>query len=292
MSVGHGHQHQHKTNAKSGPARMATTQEEFRKEISRRFRNLRGAVRVTIVENDALRLNTPDGPRHPRDLVNVEPAETFDFPTDDQAEKIEAFDRWFERASGEAILEPLSREDIRQGRHYTSPHMRTSYENGIEWADSQMSKAGFDVGGNDIDVVTQLPQHKEALRTVYLRSYSQLEGITTGMQSDLSRILSDEMRRGAGSREIAREITGEMRSIENTRAKVLARTEVMNAHAQATGQRYKQFGVELVDILTFDPCDRCAGWAADNPHPVDEVQGAMPFHPNCVCAMTVHRNNT
>lgn len=269
---------------------MATAQDEFLREVRRRFREVRGATRKTIVDNDALRLKgSDDGPRHPRDLVNVDPAQSFDFQTD--AERIQAFNAWFDDAVDRGILEQLDREDVIAGRHFTAPYMDSSYEKGLTWADKQLAEVGFEVGGTSIDAVMQLPNHRDALQTLYTRSYRQLNGITTDMESEISRLMTNELAAGAGPRRIARELTGSIRTFEKTRANVFARTEVMNAFAQANGERFKQYGVEQVDILTHQPCNVCADARDSGPYPVSEAQSMLPFHPNCVCTMQPHRTN-
>ena len=92
---------------------MATTQDAFRKELERRFRKLRGVLRETIVENDALKL--------PVERVNVEPARDFKFV---ERSREEAFREWWDRQVEEGFLEPLPSGAVRRGEHYSASYVR------------------------------------------------------------------------------------------------------------------------------------------------------------------------
>jgi hypothetical protein len=82
-------------------------------------------------------------------------------------------------------------------------------------------------------------------------------------------------------------MTEEIRDIEATRARVLARTEVMHSHNAAAARRYQERGVEQVEILPDDPCPICRALVADNPYPASEAAGLVPgrTHPRCECTI-------
>lgn len=270
-------------SSKSGPARVATLQDEFRIEVERRLRAIRGAVRKTIVDNDALRISQSAKSTDPRSLVNqptVDPEENFPFGTD--SAKIDGFMEWFEDSMDEAFLERTDAEAIRNGEHWTAAHIREAYEDGIEWADARANEAGIPTGAS---TVTRLPAHPEALRTLYTRTYEELDNLTNDAATNVRRVLTDGFDEGLGPHAIARNLTDEISTLQRTRGRRIARTEVMNAHVKAAGTRYQEYGVTKVKILTSNPCPQCVAFKSNEPYKVGEAMSGLPVHPNCVCTI-------
>jgi SPP1 gp7 family putative phage head morphogenesis protein len=74
------------------------------------------------------------------------------------------------------------------------------------------------------------------------------------------------------------------------RARVLTRTEVISAHAEATLNSYTEAGLEGVEIdaefsSTDDNkrCPKCADLER-RVYTIAEARGVIPVHPNCRCA--------
>ena len=282
-----------RTNAsmsKSGPSRMATTQDNFRKEIERRFKALRDALSLLIEERNELDLpaNQIDesGPNGPRDIVQQSPADIVDdFEFSTRAGREASFQTWWEDAVESSLIEPIDRDAILNGEHYSAAHLDNGYKKGIKWADPRLKEFGVDIDDVDVATTFELPIHQDTARTLYTRTYGQLESVAEHTEQEVARILTDEVAAGEGPRSIARTLTNEVQSIQRTRGRMVARTEVMNAHAYATGNRYQEYGVEWANIITFEPCSQCVEFRDGGPYPVREVQSALPIHPNCVCAM-------
>ena len=286
---GHGAGRTNATESRSGPAKMATQQEVLRREISRRFRALRGAIRTTVTENDALRIKGADTstPTAPRDLVNaaddITPGDGFQFETN--AGRQEAFLNWFRDALDRGLIERSDLATARAGEHWTATYVESSYGRGLNWGTKQARAAGLDVDGITIGQALNRPVHRKALETLYTRAYSQLDGIGNAAEQRIARVLSNELASGSGTKKMARALTSEVSAIEGNRGITFARTETMNAHAQATGRRFQELGIEKANVATSNPCAQCRAYAANGPYPVKEVMAALPVHPNCVCAM-------
>lgn len=277
--------HSHRTNvsSKSGPVRMATTQDAFRKELERRLRALAGALRETIVSNNALELPiTQPGEREVTQQEMPEAAQDFDFET---RTRLEAFSTWWNEQTDKTFLEPLDREDVGQGKHYSAAHIDRGYERGIKWADTRSREFGVDVPDVEVSSVIQRPVHQEAVETLYTRTYGELKTADARLENSMARILTDEVQAGRNSREIGDMMADELRTIRRSDARRIARSEVMNAHVQATGTRYNELGVEWAGIVTYDPCEKCEAFQAGAPYRISEVRAALPVHPNCVCGM-------
>jgi SPP1 gp7 family putative phage head morphogenesis protein len=262
------------------PAETEGIQDEYRRDLARRIRKLRGVLRETIVENDALgikggyetRLNDED---------DISSREEFDFEQapPKQVEFRKQLREWID----EGILEPTDIEEIEEGRHYTAIYIDSAYAQGMAFANGLLIQKDVDVPDEDFQTVVSRPIHASTLETLYSRNYEGLEDITEDMDRSISRILTEGFRKGWGTRKLADEITKEVRDIQHTRARALARTEVMNAHNEGTLNRYDSFGVEQVEILTHTPCPICQRIEDGDPYTVSEATGLIPAHPNCVC---------
>jgi len=182
------------------------------------------------------------------------------------------------------------------------------YKRGVVRARQELKRAGYKVptlaetGG--IGIAMQQPFHAERVSLLYNRTFDDVKGITNAMSGQISRVLSQGMAEGKGPREIARlltrTITGPSGDLGLTdtlgrfipakrRARMLARTETIRAHADATLEEYKSWRVEGVVVkaeLTTAGDDRvcvtCQGLEGTT-YTIDEAQGIIPVHVNCRC---------
>jgi SPP1 gp7 family putative phage head morphogenesis protein len=74
---------------------------------------------------------------------------------------------------------------------------------------------------------------------------------------------------------------------------MLARTEIISAHAEASLNSYEEAGLEGVnvkaEVLTAGDdrvCEICADLEDGGPYSMDEARGLIPAHPNCRCVLT------
>lgn len=288
---GYGHAHVN-VSSKSGPARMATAQDDLRKAFARRFRAIRGALRTTVIDNDALHLREssppPGQPRRPRDVLNdaddVDAAESFPFATD--PDRLSGFREWFDETIDVGLVEPLPDDAVREGRHYTADHVTSAYRDGLQWADVRAREAGIAAETASIEAVIRRPPHQESLEVLYSRTFDELEGIGDEMARDMNRILADGLQAGENPRVIGDRMAGELRDIQRGRGRRVARTEVMNAFHQGNGTRMQELGVQEVRIATRDPCPLCIALREGGPYTVEEAMGALPRHPNCYAGDT------
>jgi len=94
--------------------------------------------------------------------------------------------------------------------------------------------------------------------------------------------------------DIASLVAGRIDAIGLNRARMIARTEIVRAHAEGTLDRYEQYGVSAVGALVeWDSgahCPICTGLQQrDNGYgpgvyTLEQARGLIPVHPNCTCA--------
>lgn len=100
--------------------------------------------------------------------------------------------------------------------------------------------------------------------------------------------LADLLARGALDGDSVDSMGRDIRDLldDPSRAYMIANTELNRAVTAATLDTYRQNGVEMFDVLVFNPCPDCSDEEAGNPHPLTD--DAPPYHPNCRCAASPH----
>lgn len=270
---------------RTDPSRTTVLRARFEAALVRRFKRLRREVIQSIVDNDGFGLRAQDF-----SAQQAAPQRAFAFPR--SGDKVAAFMRWLRQQESSGILE------IRQGttveaaaqRAWINLYIDTAYQRGIRTAGQKMRKAGADVSERWIDAAFNRPVHADRLGLIYTRTFSELEGITKTMDQQISRVLSLGIGEGRGPMDIARQIVDRVDKIGITRARTLARTEIISAHADATLNSYEEAGIEGVKLEAEfstagdnDVCPECEALEG-NIYSIAESRGIIPVHPNCRCA--------
>lgn len=277
------HAHSHFTHARTDPTKTTVLRRRFERDLVRRFRTIIELVKEGVVERDALKLN--------------QPMPVFDFPT--STRKVAAFMQWLRRAQNQHILEIFEGTPLESAaqRAWTTTYLRAAYAKGTQQAGANVQAQGVDMSQPYIDAAFSRPIHADAAGLIYTRVFSDLKGITEAMDTKISRALSQAMIEGKGMEATARAIVAEVDGIGITRARVLARTETIRAHATATLNMYTEIGAEGVTLLSeFSTagddavCPRCEALEGEE-FTLENAQGVIPVHPNCRCAwLPVIRN--
>lgn len=289
--------------APAGPTRTKTIQDAYEAEMYRRFRAIKGLVRTTVEANDALRLGER-GDRRDRGgpgtvasadasiATNADPVQDFDFPRDD--EKIQAFLRWLREAEDDEVLEVFQRSgrEVVARSEWQNIYVRRSYAKGLEQAEEFLQEQGIDVPEQRLGQIFNLPVHADALGILYTRNFTELEGISEAMDQQISRELVDGFAQGWNPRKMATEINDRVDNVGLTRARTLARTETINAHAEGTLNRYQDImGPDAAVTIRAEwstagddrVCPICISLEGEI-FSLEEARGLIPIHPNCRCA--------
>lgn len=78
------------------------------------------------------------------------------------------------------------------------------------------------------------PVHAERAELLYTRTFEGMKGLTETMKGQMNRELAQGMLRGDNSKEVAKAMTDRVDKIGITRAKLIARTEIIESHNQAS----------------------------------------------------------
>jgi len=217
--------------------------------------------------------------------------QAFRFLADD--DKIRGFNRWFRKQIDEDILSV----DV-AGKPWTAKYVDSGYRKGVvrsyaeSHTDALAESADFARGRRTefLESSFAQPERVSKLRLLYTRSYEDLKGITAAMSQKVSRELATGIANGLGPRQVARNLSREITKITKTRALVMARTEIIYAHAEGQLDAFDEMGIEeitvLAEILTAGDdrvCPECSALEGVV-LTVKEARGLIPRHPSCRCS--------
>jgi len=286
------------------PTATKTLRDRFEGEVGRRFRALKGVVRYAITDADVFGLKRAQGNawpgEHPRPVwrpndpdINLTPPSphAYDFPSDER--KVNEFMDWLDTQTDRGVLEAgkFEQRGPTAARPWGNTYIRSGYEKGVHHADAAMVEQGIIPPEQALDDVFRATKHADSAGMIFTRSYRELRGVTEAMGQQMSRELAEGITQGENPRKIARRMSGRIDKIGDTRARLVARTEVIRAHNEGALNRYEDVGgrVEGVTLMAEHVtagdrrvCPECAALAG-TVYTTSEARGAIPVHPNCRC---------
>lgn len=137
------------------------------------------------------------------------------------------------------------------------------------------------------------PETVEKVQLLASRSFTDLVNVTEDMATKMSRILVTGLTTGSNPRDIADEMD-DVLDIGLHRADVIARTEIIRAHAEGQLDAFDRLGVSEIgvevewstagDERVCPECEDMEGKIFS----VDDAHGMIPLHPQCRCAFIPH----
>ena len=293
----------YKQVAQYDPTHTTVLRNAFAAQMGQRFDELIAVIRQAVVTNDCFGLKEQ---KILTQQMTPPPYPAFVFLRD--PEKVEAFMRWLQEQVDKGILQIGTFQQIGSAMEqaWTNMYVFDSYKRGVIRARYELRKAGVQIpddafGG--IGVILGLPVHMDRVGLLFTRVFTDLKGITAAMDTMISRVLAQGMIDGDGPALIARKlisvINGEgvdklgLRDSlgrfipARVRAKLLARTEIIRAHAEGQLQEFRNWGIEGVSALAeFSTakddrvCPVCESLEG-KVYTLDEASGVIPVHPQC-----------
>lgn len=333
------------------PSRPTGQRDRWLADLRRRFRPIRGRVRhfagygedgfglrsdnATLSAELALAESDPELAAYLADGTPENwpdpPDEVYRFDTSEA--KAEAFVTWFRKQIRERVLAPmapgrvatLERAEgtavpnaIQGWDHWTAEYLRGAYRVAWRVAGSRLRTAGVRVGdttipdGQAVDAAFNVGVRPTTLRRAYARTYRNLQSVVDDAAADqLRETITKGIAAGINPRQMATELTRNIRSLQKRRAETLARTETAAIRADSTLDRYEAAGVETVrhgewsdagDAKVCPICSRLDGREIPlsemrtgtfrfepGPDDPDHLAGLYalkpPAHPNCRCVI-------
>jgi len=246
-------------------------------DMTRRMKRIRSAVTHLIAVEDALGLRI-----NPSPVSRLIGNERWTFQTDSQ--KVKSFRDWLKFQTEAELLTPI---DGNVARPWMAEYIDSAYR--------QAHVRSFaELGGEDAEAFLleafAAPETTSKLEFLYTRTFTHLEGITQDIGKKLSDVLVDGLAAGQNPRQIAREMTKQIDSINKARALTIARTEIIHAHAEGQLDSFERLGAtELAVMAEWSTagddrvCPQCLPLEGVV-MTIKEARGILPRHPNCRCA--------
>lgn len=268
---------------KVDPTRSIVLRRAFEADVKRRLRKLKQDIVQLVYRNDAFGLS-------PSVNVAIPGKNAFRFLRSDN--KVGAFMDWLTEAESEGILETSKGTSVTSvgSGAWTDTYIETAYKKGVAASGSKLKQQGFEISDTYVTSAFNRPVHADRAGLSFTRAFSELEGITAAMDQQISRVLAQGLAEGKGPRQLARELVDRVDKIGVARARMMARTEVVAAHADAALNSYREAGLEgvtaEVEFATAGDNQVCSTCEAldEQVFSLAEAQGMIPVHPNCRCS--------
>lgn len=284
------------------PTQTAGLRARFVREMERRFNELGKVIWESIVKQDCFGLQKKKE-ENGIGILSLTPTRQGQFAFKRSSQKIEAFMAWLNEQENAGILEIVRRPGAMQGieRAWSDIWIQSAYQKGVIRARKELKNMDpkipmiDDFGG--IKGIMNQPFHADRLGALYTRSFSELKGIDDAMDQQISRILTEGIMNGKNPKVIARDLLNRVDKIGKTRARTLARTEIIRAHHIANITEYKNWGVQGVTIKAewstagHGVCPVCSELSG-KVFTLEEIEPMIPKHPNCRCAAIPVRDKT
>lgn len=266
------------------PTRTTTLRRSFEREMTYRFGKLAKEVNLLITGEDAFGLTN-----------NSRLTANYRWQFMSSPQQIQAFKLWLAQqidnkvfSSAQATGQDWMEEYVKQG--FTKGQERSF--NDVRKPAMWRKRMDFYNGTREEFMRSSFmrPVAIEKVKILAGRVFSELEGITEAMSQQITRALIDGLTQGMSPRQITSLITDKVHAIGKERAKALARTEIIRAHAEGQLHSLEELGVEEVGVAVematagdYKVCQKCKklnGIVLT----LAEARGLLPVHPNCRCA--------
>lgn len=233
---------QRRIRPSNNPAKNDDIVAKWNRQVTARYANLKAAITITIVKNDAFGLQA-------RNVATPAPVGAFARGTD--ATRIQGFMAWLERQERAGVIQIVQRPGRKSKQPWTDTLIRQNFTRGGVVASQEVSAlvtgtpTGLGVsiptigasGQGLINFMTQ-PQSASRIRIIQSRTWTGMKGITAQMNSQIRDVLADGILAGRGASQIARDINGRVDAIGEVRARMIARTESNQAYNEAALVEY------------------------------------------------------
>jgi SPP1 gp7 family putative phage head morphogenesis protein len=206
---------------KADPTNTITLRRKAAAEVDARFNRLKRAIRSAFKDGGL--------------KTNIERARQGRFDDLLDQVKVDEFNRYFHDQVELEILRQDNLSYIEKGKedHWLNKHIGEGYRRGaikMRFAAERMMPNLLKLP--DYSPFSN-PQHVQRAELIFKKAYSDLEGVTQVMEKQMSRILADGILRGHSVKKVAKEMESRVDKIGKTRAKLIARTEIIESHSSS-----------------------------------------------------------
>lgn len=141
----------------------------------------------------------------------------------------------------------------------------------------------------------------DLLRFLRLKQYNYhiLSNLCVDLNKNFKDIIFEDIMNGKDVKDMEEDIENSgvdpiNKHTAQQRAKMIAQTEVNNIKQNSKIQAYIDNDIHWVDIITKGDgkvCSICLDAESNNPYPIEEADGMIPFHPRCRCEYGASKEN-
>lgn len=283
-----------KPRPSSDPTRTTGIRNAMLRDTQRRINALKREIRTVVGSEDTFGLN-PANLANPVDAGGgIRLNARYTFATD--AQKLAAFRQWFADAVAKGILS-IPAGSAPPDKPWMAEYVESAYRRGMLNAYIASKEVeGFRLpddmlGKSQADFLRDAFGQPEAVAKVQFlatRTYNDLKGVSDYMANQMNRTMAQAIADGLGAEDAARRLFETIDGISAARARMVARTELIAAHAEGQLDAFQKLGVtELgvdVELATAGDkrvCSICAALEG-TVYTVESARGVIPVHPNCV----------
>jgi len=286
-----------KASSNYDPTKTTGLRNAFVRQIDIRFNTLKSRISKAIINQDCFGLISSTGNINLNSTSRADAPDSLPgnraFAFSRNPEKMDSFMTWLDSQEKSGILTTTKINQLGSAAEtpWTNIYIQDSYKRGVQRATYEMGKEGIQLP-NDIPAGLQAsintPFHIDRVGLLYTRAFSDLKGITKAMDIQISRILAQGLVDGDNPRTLAKKINDQVDGIGKARARTLARTEIIRAHHAGMIGEYRNYGIAGVKVKAewvtagFNVCPKCQS-NEGKIYTLDEIEGMIPFHPNCRC---------
>lgn len=298
------------------PQRLGMLRRSFEKDMRKRLRHLKRAIKTIVVDRDVFHLNSdvagnpftanapfffdsyglPSGSELDNIINGGDPDYIADtrvlYDQQDPSDQLTAYQDWFQEQVDAGLLWVSG-----DGKGWTNKYIESTYKKALIRSYNDVHGLGgkaapFEQGSRAEFLSSAFGSGvgQKQLQLLGTRCFQQLKGVTAAMEQQMSRVLADGLAHGLGSKQIARNLNKVVTELGKKRALVLARTEMAHAYAEGQLDSFEQSNVRGVGVMAEwstagddRVCDACApleGIVLE----IREARMILPRHPNCRCA--------
>lgn len=122
------------------------------------------------------------------------------------------------------------------------------------------------------------------------KAHGNFKGLGDEARKKVARLVTEGFLAGDHPFTVAKRMSKAVRGLAKARARTIARTEIIGAHAQGQLDSFRAQGFETVGLMAewstakdAKVCERCRKMEGRQ-YSLDVAQGMLPLHPNCRCA--------
>lgn len=220
-------------------------------------------------------------------------------------QKLKEFTSWIQAAISTQVLAKSALLSPDPENHWLSQHIQRTFTQGMSRAYDMLKKPqlqeklDFFQGSKAQFLADSFlrPVSQERVKLLASRAFGELRGVTDQMATQMQRTLTDGFIRGNSPWEIARNLSKDVDNIGHSRAKTIARTEVVRAHNEGQLETMENLGVDKIGVAVEWSTSGLGITKRGNPTPcrvcaplkgvvfsLKEARGMLPRHPNCMCS--------